>query len=176
MSTIIIFVVFIALVLALRHRRHDFDVRRWRERVRKSKLTSKETSRKASIEEFRRGKEERRAHFVQSGLMPLYIALWSGLIAYLLAMISAVFYYWQQAHLLGWLVMPVLLLAFWSLSSYVRNQFRSNAFLTAFTLLLDYHHLMSDGFRLAGSLARVAVVVFALIIYAKMKDPVVSKV
>jgi hypothetical protein len=131
---------------------------------------------KISIEEIKRRNEERRIRFVQLGFRPFQVALWISLLVYVLSMIGAVLYYWQQAHLLGWLVMPALLVFFWSTQfTYARNQFMSNAMVTAFTLLLDYRHLIADDFRLVGSLARIMTVIFGLVIYAKMKDSIFSR-
>ncbi len=128
---------------------------------------------KKSIEEIRRGNEKRRDRFVQLGLRPLQVALWISLLVYVLSMVTAVIYYWQQAHLLRWLVMPALLVVFWSTQfGYARNQFMSNAMITALTILLDYRRLIADDFNLVGLLGRVMVVFLGLIIYSKMKDPI----
>jgi hypothetical protein len=131
---------------------------------------------KISIEEIRRKNEVRQIRFIQLGFRPLQVLLWISLLMYVLSMIGAVLYYWEQAHLLKWLVMPVLLVIFWSQQfTYARNQFITNAMVTAFSLLVDYRHLIADDFRLVGSLGRIMAVVFGLVIYAKMKDPIFSR-
>jgi hypothetical protein len=131
---------------------------------------------KVSIEELRLKKEKRRLRFVQLGIRPLLVMLWVSLSVYVLSMVSAVFYYWPQAHLFGWLVMPALLVFCWSIGfGYARNHVSVNAFVTAFSLVIEYRHLIADDFWLVGSLGRIMVVIFALIIYCKMKDPVFSR-
>jgi hypothetical protein len=144
-------------------------------KVRTSNFGSKAASRKAFIEEFRRRKEKRRDRFVQLGLRPLQIGLWVSLLVYVFSVIGAVFYYWQQVQLLGWLAMPALLILSWYGSfSYARTQFSINAGVTALSVFLDYRHI-ADHFGLIGAAGRVLVVVFALLIYAKMKDPVFAR-
>jgi hypothetical protein len=153
--------------------RHYFPRWRSKARVRRSSFDSKAKFKNAVIEEFRGRNQKRRDRFVQLGFRPLQVALWVSLLVYALSVLTAVIYYWQQVHLLGWLVLPALLVIFWSLQfTYARNQFMSNAMVTAFTLVLDYRHLIADDFRLVGSLARTMVVILGLVIYAKMKDPI----
>jgi hypothetical protein len=156
----------------LRRRNHESAVRRWKEHDQRII----DDPQKASVDGFRRRKEKRRILFVQLGFRPLQIALWFSLLVYVFSTIGAVLAYWQQVHLLGWLAMPALLVFAWSTQfTYARNQFFSNAIVTAFTLLIDYNHLIADDYRLVGTLGRIMVVVFGLIIYTKMKDPIFSK-
>jgi hypothetical protein len=174
--SIIAFIIIVAMVVIAKRFTH-YSRRRPKVLVRRSSFDSKASPRNAFLEECRRKKEKRRDHFIQLGLRPLFIALWISLLVYMLSMVAAVLYYWQQVQLLGWLGMPVLLIVFWSGSFiYARSQFSTKAFVTGLSLLLDYRHLMSDDFWLVGSLARVMVVMFALIIYAKLKDPVFSNI
>jgi hypothetical protein len=131
---------------------------------------------KASLEEIKRRNEVRQIRFVQLGFRPLQIALWISLFVYVFSTVGAVLYYWQEAHFLGWLVMPALLVVSWSTQfGYARNQFMSSSIATAFTILLDYRHLIGDHFSLVGTLGRIMVVILGFVIYAKMKDPIFSR-
>jgi hypothetical protein len=168
-------IVIIALFVLSTTLKHYAAARRSKERVPRNNLDSKAASRKAFIEEYRRKQETRPEIFIQQGLRPLQIALWISLAVYVLSMAAAVICYWQQVELWRWLIMPAFLLVIWSMSSsYARSEFSVNGFVTAFTLLFEYRHLM-DPFWVTGALGRIMVLVFAFIIYAKMKDPIFSR-
>jgi hypothetical protein len=133
-------------------------------------------SKNISSKEFRRGKDERQRLFVSLGLRPLLLAFYGSLFVYVASMVWAVCYYWSQTNLLKWLIMPVVLLLFLAFdqSLYTRRGFRSSAIVVALSLCIEYRRLMFDDFWLIGSLARLMVIAFAVLIYTKMKDPIFS--
>ena len=78
-------------------------------------------------------------------------------------------------HLWGTLVLVALTVLVWSLQfNYTRNSFRLVAIGTGAGILGSLGRLTTDDFKIVGSLAQVMVVVVALIICAKMKDPTFS--
>jgi hypothetical protein len=101
-----------------------------------------------AIEEFRRGREERRKLFVSLGLKPLLLAFYGSLFVYVASMVWAVCYYWSQTNLLKWLIMPTVLLLFLAFdqSLYTRRGFRSSATVVALSLCFEYRRLMFDDF------------------------------
>lgn len=128
------------------------------------------------IEELRRGKEERKALFAAKGLRPLLIALNGCMAVYALSMLAAVFYYSRAGSYTNFLVMPGLLVVImlFSHSLYTRRQFSGSAGMVAVSLCVQYRHLLWDPFWVLGSVARLMIIVFAIWIYLRMKDPLFS--
>jgi hypothetical protein len=129
-----------------------------------------------SIEEIKRGNKKRNRLFIEAGLRPLQIVMSIGVLLYVLSVISAVWYYWPQAHHLAYLLSPVFVVLAWAFHfNYHRNNFKLLAIVAGVSLLMSLRYIATDRFCLANSLGLAMVVVIALIICAKMKDPRFSR-
>jgi hypothetical protein len=126
-----------------------------------------------SIERIRRGTKNRKRLFFESGLRPFQIAMGIGVWLSVLSVIGAVWYYWSQTHRVGYLFSPMCVVITWMmcLSSYHRNNFRLSSIVAGVSFVMSLRNVAIDYFCLVYSVGLAMVIVFALIICAKMKDP-----
>jgi phosphoglycerol transferase MdoB-like AlkP superfamily enzyme len=131
---------------------------------------------KINMEEAQREREKRRLLFVSLGLRPLQVILCISFFVYVFSIISPVGYYWSQVHLLGVLIPPALLFLVWFLHfQYSRICFLLLACAIGGSLLSSLGHHAVDDFSVVNLVAQFTVLVIAIVIYAKMKDPAFSK-
>lgn len=112
-----------------------------------------------------------RRHFISLGLRPLQVALAICFWIYVIAVVSQIWHYWSQVHLLRALFSPIVDILFWLFQlSCCRVGFLMLAAAMAGGLISSRFHLATDNFCVAISLARVAVSVISLTLYCKMKS------
>jgi hypothetical protein len=126
---------------------------------------------------LRQGVQTRKEAFIRCGLKRLQVGLAAALWIYVATVVGAFVSYGASLEQpLKILIVPGVLVLIWLLHfQYHRASFLLLAVGTAATLLSSLLHLYFEPFFLASCVARVAVIVTAAQIYARMQDPIFSR-
>ena len=132
---------------------------------------------KVTPEEFRRGREKRKALMASLGLWPFQILLWVGLSLYILAVIGTLLYLYTHGYAdrvrVSMFVKPLLALALWLGSlGYTRTWCKLLTLVGAANILVFLMHPRLDSFGLPFLLSYILITAGAGVLSAKMKDPV----
>ena len=132
-------------------------------------------------EEFRQGRDKRKALMSSLGLMPFQILLWFGLSLYILTVISTLVYLYAYGYAdnvrVSMFFKPLIALALWLASSgYFRTWYKILTLVGAGNILVFLLHPRMNYFGLTFLLSYLVITIAAAILWARMKDPIFEQI
>jgi len=132
-------------------------------------------------EEFRKGRDKRKALMSSLGLRPLQILLWVGLSLYILAVIGTLVYLYAYGYAdnvrVSMFFKPLIALALWLASSgYFRTWYKILTWVGVGNIVVFLLHPRMNYFGLTFLLSYILITIAAAVLWARMKDPIFEQI